>query len=205
MFGELSFWQMLMKGGATVVFLMGISVVSWWIVIDRLITFARINVKAVSFMDRIKRLVEAEDDDAIITTCQSTPGPVSAVVLVGIKNKKNDREKIESAMQRTINNESARMQSLLGILGTIGNITPFIGLFGTVIGIIKAFHDLSLSAGGGPTVVASGIAEALVATAMGIFVAVPAVIFYNFFVRKVDSIETEAVTAGSEMLDLLEE
>jgi biopolymer transport protein ExbB len=205
MFGELSFWQMLMKGGATVVFLMGISVVSWWIIIDRLITFARINVKAVSFMDRIKRLVEAEDDDAIITTCQSTPGPVSAVVLVGIKNKKNDREKIESAMQRTINNESARMQSLLGILGTIGNITPFIGLFGTVIGIIKAFHDLSLSAGGGPTVVASGIAEALVATAMGIFVAVPAVIFYNFFVRKVDSIETEAVTAGSEMLDLLEE
>lgn len=95
------------------------------------------------------------------------------------------------------------MQSTMGILGTIGNVTPFIGLFGTVIGIMRAFHDLSLSSGGGPAVVASGIAEALVATAMGLFVAVPAVIFYNYFVRKVDGIETDAVNAGLQMIDLL--
>ncbi len=205
MFGELSFWQMMMKGGATVILLLGISVLSWWIVIDRFIRFARIRVKAGDFMGKVKDLTESEDYEAIITLCQSTPGPVSAVVLDGVKNKKKDREKIESSMQRVINKESERMQSMLGILGTIGNVTPFIGLFGTVLGIIKAFHDLSLTSGGGPAVVASGIAEALVATAMGIFVAVPAVIFYNYFVRLVDSIETEAVTAGSQMLDLLEE
>ena len=195
----------MMKGGATVILLLGISVLSWWIVIDRFIRFARIRVKAGDFMGKVKDLTESEDYEAIITLCQSTPGPVSAVVLDGVKNKKKDREKIESSMQRVINKESERMQSMLGILGTIGNVTPFIGLFGTVLGIIKAFHDLSLTSGGGPAVVASGIAEALVATAMGIFVAVPAVIFYNYFVRLVDSIETEAVTAGSQMLDLLEE
>lgn len=205
MFGELSFWQMLMKGGATVIFLLGISVLSWWIVIDRAVRFSRIRGKAAEFMAKVKRLIESKDDDAIKTLCQSTPGPVSAVVFEGIKNKKKDREKIESGMQRVINKESERMQSMLGILGTIGNVAPFVGLFGTVLGIIKAFHDLSLSAGGGPSVVASGIAEALVATAMGIFVAVPAVIFYNYFVRLVDSIENDAITAGSEMLDLLED
>jgi biopolymer transport protein ExbB len=205
MFGELSFWQMLMKGGATVIFLLGISVLSWWIVIDRAVRFSRIRGKAAEFMAKVKRLIEAKDDDAVKTLCQSTPGPVSAVVFEGIKNKKKDREKIESGMQRVINKESERMQSMLGILGTIGNVAPFVGLFGTVLGIIKAFHDLSLSSGGGPSVVASGIAEALVATAMGIFVAVPAVIFYNYFVRLVDSIENDAITAGSEMLDLLED
>lgn len=205
MFGELSFWQMLMKGGLTVVFLLGVSVLSWWIIIDRAIRFKSIRVKASEFMKKVKSLIAAKNDAGVIALCEATPGPVSAVVLEGIKNKKKDRDKIESIMQRAINTEAEKMQSMLGILGTIGNVTPFVGLFGTVLGIIKAFHDLSLSSGGGPSVVASGIAEALVATAMGIFVAVPAVIFYNYFVRQVDSIENEAITAGSEMLDLLED
>ncbi|MEI7542314.1 MAG: MotA/TolQ/ExbB proton channel family protein [bacterium] len=205
MFGELSFWQMLMKGGLTVVFLLGVSVLSWWIIIDRAIRFKSIRVKASEFMTKVKGLLGSKNDEGIIALCKATPGPVSAVVLEGIKNKKKDRDKIESIMQRAINTEAEKMQSMLGILGTIGNVTPFVGLFGTVLGIIKAFHDLSLSSGGGPSVVASGIAEALVATAMGIFVAVPAVIFYNYFVRQVDSIENEAITAGSEMLDLLED
>src|ERR1035437_9661377 len=150
MFGELSFWQMMMKGGVTVIFLLGISVLSWWIVIDRAIRFARIRVKARDFMDKVKNLVKSGDFDDVITLCQSTPGPVSAVVLEGVRNKKKDREKIENGMQRVINGEAERMQSMLGILGTIGNVTPFIGLFGTVLGIIRAFHDLSLTSGGGP-------------------------------------------------------
>jgi len=89
-------------------------------------------------------------------------------------------------------------------LGSIGNVSPFIGLFGTVLGIIRAFHDLAMSSGGGPSVVANGIAEALVATAVGLFVAVPAVIAYNFFVRAIDNIEVEAINAASELIDILE-
>ncbi|MCE5299457.1 MAG: MotA/TolQ/ExbB proton channel family protein [Spirochaetia bacterium] len=205
MFGELSFWQMLMKGGITVVILIGISVLSWWIIIDKAIRFVRIRVKPREFMDKVVGLIEKKDFDSVITLCESTPGPVAAVVLEGIRNRKKDEAKLEAAMQRAMNIESERMQSGLGILGTIGNITPFIGLFGTVLGIIKAFHDLSLSSGGGPAVVASGIAEALVATATGIFVAIPAVIFYNLYVRTVDSIENEAVNAASELSDMLKD
>jgi len=69
----------------------------------------------------------------------------------------------------------------LSILGTIGSNAPFIGLLGTVLGIIKAFHDLSFNAAGGPSVVMAGIAEALVATAVGLLVAIPAVVFFNYF------------------------
>jgi biopolymer transport protein ExbB/TolQ len=203
MFEELSFWQMILKGGATVILLMGISVLSWWIILDRLIRLSKIKIKTEEFMEKVRNLYEARKEDSIITLCQSTPGLVPNVVLEALRNKKKDKEKMENAVQRLINTSSVDMQSTMGILGTIGNVTPFIGLFGTVIGIMRAFHDLSLSSGGGPAVVASGIAEALVATAMGLFVAVPAVIFYNYFVRTVDSIETDAVNAGSQMIDLL--
>jgi biopolymer transport protein ExbB len=76
------------------------------------------------------------------------------------------------------------LEKRLGILATFGNNAPFIGLFGTVLGIIKAFHSLSTSTEFGVRVVMAGISEALVATAMGLFVAIPAVIAYNYFVRK---------------------
>ncbi len=84
--------------------------------------------------------------------------------------------------------EKLRLERNLAILGTLGNNTPFIGLFGTVLGIIKASHDLTASqAGGGAaaTAVMSGVFEALVATAVGLLVAIPAVVGYNFFQRRV--------------------
>ena len=73
----------------------------------------------------------------------------------------------------------------LVVLGTLGNNAPFIGLFGTVIGIIKAFHDLSVNPQGGPSVVMAGISEALIATAVGLMVAIPAVIAFNGLQRMI--------------------
>lgn len=77
------------------------------------------------------------------------------------------------------------LEKRLGILATFGNNAPFIGLFGTVLGVIKAFHSLGTSTEFGVRVVMTGISEALVATAMGLFVAIPSVIAYNYFVRKI--------------------
>jgi biopolymer transport protein ExbB len=79
--------------------------------------------------------------------------------------------------------ERARAERFLVVLGTLGNNAPFIGLFGTVLGIIKAFHDLGRSQAGGASVVMQGISEALVATAVGLIVAIPAVVAYNAFLR----------------------
>jgi biopolymer transport protein ExbB len=77
--------------------------------------------------------------------------------------------------------ERLALEKHLGILGTLGNNAPFIGLFGTVLGIIKAFADLAKNQGGGAAVVMAGIAEALVATAVGLLVALPAVVAFNVF------------------------
>ncbi len=85
----------------------------------------------------------------------------------------------------------------LAILATIGNIAPFIGLFGTVLGIIKAFHDLSLQGGGAAQMVTSGISEALVATAVGLLVAIPASVAFNLFQRRVRSALMQAESLKS--------
>ncbi|HDQ26768.1 MAG TPA: hypothetical protein ENN43_08510 [bacterium] len=205
MFGDLSFWQMIVKGGITVFLLLLVSIWSWWIIAEKTMRFLSMKLDTRDFMDKLRKNVMKKDFDAAITLCQTTPGPVAAVIYAGIKNRELDRPRLEGAMQRELNYEAERMQKFLDILGTIGNVTPFVGLFGTVLGIIRAFHDLSLSSGGGPSVVADGIAEALIATAAGLFVAVPAVVAYNIFVKKIDSIETQCINAASEFADMIEE
>ena len=92
--------------------------------------------------------------------------------------------------------ERLRFERYLMILGTMGNNAPFFGLFGTVLGIIKAFHELGQAGNNaaGATAVMSGISEALVATAMGLLVAIPAVIAYNYFIKKVKEFAANAET-----------
>ena len=95
------------------------------------------------------------------------------------------------------------MEDRLVILGTLGNNAPFIGLFGTVLGIIKAFHDLSMSQNPNPSVVMSGVSEALVATAVGLLVAIPAVMAYNYYQRKVKEYVTQMEAAAKMLLVFL--
>jgi biopolymer transport protein ExbB len=101
---------------------------------------------------------------------------------------KNDLQNLSGAKIRIL------LEKMLGILATFGNNAPFIGLFGTVLGIINAFHTLSKGDEFGINAVMGGISEALVATAAGLFVAIPSVIAYNYFIRKIKMLllETEA-------------
>jgi len=103
------------------------------------------------------------------------------------------------AMQRATAAEIERLEHRLTALATLGNISPFVGLFGTVIGIMRAFEAISRTGSGGLASVSAGIAEALVATAAGLFVAIPAVVGYNHFVARVKTQATEMDGAASEL------
>ena len=104
------------------------------------------------------------------------------------------------AMQRATAAEIERLEQHLTALATLGNISPFVGLFGTVIGIMRAFEAISRTGSGGLGTVSAGIAEALVATAAGLFVAIPAVTAYNHFVSRVKNYATEMDATCSEFL-----
>ena len=96
---------------------------------------------------------------------------------------------------------TADMKKGLSGLATIGTTAPFIGLFGTVIGIINAFRGMALTGSGGIGAVSAGIAEALVATALGLGVAIPAVFMFNFFLNKVERFQVEMSNSASELID----
>ncbi|MGC9044258.1 MAG: MotA/TolQ/ExbB proton channel family protein [Myxococcota bacterium] len=120
------------------------------------------------------------------------------VIRNGIEPQKRE-ESISIAIMR----ERLYLEKRLMFLGTLGNNAPFIGLFGTVLGIIKAFHDLSNNQQGGAAVVMAGISEALVATAVGLFVAIPAVVAYNYFMRWIKRIVTDSETSVREAFLIL--
>jgi biopolymer transport protein ExbB len=110
----------------------------------------------------------------------------AAVALAGLNAIDKGADAVSEAMLATKAKERLKLERNLAVLGTLGNNTPFIGLFGTVLGIIKASRDLTASAGGGQAqqAVMAGVFEALIATAVGLMVAIPAVIFYNYFQRR---------------------
>ncbi|MDH4229786.1 MAG: MotA/TolQ/ExbB proton channel family protein [Nitrospirota bacterium] len=112
---------------------------------------------------------------------------------------------LERRLRGSIREEVASQEQYLGILATTANVAPFIGLLGTVWGIIDAFRDIAAQGSASIAAVAPGVAEALVATAAGLFAAIPAVVFYNFFINGIRSRAAQMEAFSVEMLDLLHE
>jgi len=110
----------------------------------------------------------------------------------------------EEALQSALIEERLKLEKNLIILGTLGNNAPFLGLFGTVLGIIKAFYDLAVSGTAGASVVMAGISSALVATALGILVAIPAVVAYNFFLTRIKEAQSEVESLAHLVLSAIQ-
>ena len=112
-------------------------------------------------------------------------------------------ELVTSAVRDSMSETLIKLKSGLGFLATIGSTAPFIGLFGTVVGIINAFQSIAATGSGGMSVVSGGIAEALVSTALGIFVAIPAVVAFNSFTGKIETFHVEMNRASSQLVNCL--
>ncbi len=136
--------------------------------------------------------IEKGDMDAAAKTAQGAPGAAANILLAGLKHMNAGLASLEELVTVARLQEKKRLENRLLILGTLGNNAPFIGLFGTVLGIIKAFHDLANQVGAGPEVVMQGLSEALIATAVGLLVAIPAVVSFNFFQKRVNDLLVEA-------------
>lgn len=162
-----------------------LSVISLSIMIERAFFFARMRINFSAFTDKlVKAMIDDKPDDAI-ALCKQHLSLETQVALRGFENRQRGVKAMKESMEGFLVGERQVLDRGLVILGTLGNNAPFIGLFGTVIGIIMAFKDLSSNPAGGAAVVMSGISEALVATAVGLMVAIPAVIAFNAFNRLV--------------------
>ena len=138
--------------------------------------------------------LEAEDLEAAREALKASPGSASRALTETLDNLARGPEAAAEHLAAALSDERRRLERRMMLLGTLGNNAPFIGLFGTVLGVIKAFHDLS-AAGAGPEVVMSGLSEALIATAIGLLVALPCVFSFNALQKRVRDLvgETEAL------------
>jgi biopolymer transport protein TolQ len=131
-------------------------------------------------------------------------GATSGHDLRSLSSQVSGIDNIQRALRRSIDMEITRMTQLVPFLATTGSTTPFIGLFGTVWGIMNSFHGIGLKGSASLAVVAPGISEALVATAAGLAAAIPAVIAFNYFMQKIRVIETELRSFAADFLNIIE-
>ena len=173
-------------GNAWVLWLLiGLSILSVSIMFERFFYFRKAQIHFPEFSEKLSKLLMSGDATEIVKLCAQSQALESQVVLRGLEHQARGPRAMEESMLAYVISERQNLDRGIVILGTLGNNAPFIGLFGTVLGIIIAFQDLARNPAGGPSVVMAGISEALIATAVGLMVAIPAVIAYNFFQRVV--------------------
>ncbi len=197
------------KGVVILMFIM--SVYSLWVMIERFVTYTQAKNQSLKLLGALSNVLTRGDyQQAIDITKKYKQSHLAKVISAGLleyeavrRDKRNTDPEIpieaaRQGMDRTAMITIAELKENLGVLATIGATAPFVGLFGTVLGIIHAFGKMATS-GGGIASVSAGIAEALITTAGGLGVAIPAVWAYNYFQNRVDRFTVEMSNSGSEM------
>ncbi|MBC7189106.1 MotA/TolQ/ExbB proton channel family protein [Candidatus Aerophobetes bacterium] len=198
--------QFLIKGGPLMVPLVFCSVLALAIIIEKFITLGLIEKKSRHFADKIRSIINGEDEDKVekvIALCEVTSSPLSRILRAGVEKKDREREEIKEALEDAGSLEIPFLEKHLKILGTIVTVAPLIGLLGTVMGMIRAFNVIALQGVGEPGALAGGIAEALITTAVGLTIAIPSLVFYNYFLHRTDKIVREFEKISSEFIDFL--
>lgn len=212
-FDVLTMWdQMGFLARAVVIILFIMSAWSIGVMIDRLIAFNAAKTQSRQFAPAVAgALREGKLDEAIKIADRYKKSHLAKVVVAGLQEFKAHQlsneisgETIEAskrALERAEAIVGAELKRGVSSLATIGSTGPFVGLFGTVVGIVNAFKGIASEKAAGLGAVAGGISEALVTTALGLFVAIPAVMMFNYFTNKVESFGIEMNNSSSELLD----
>lgn len=162
------------------------SVISIGMIIERFFTLTSIGRKNSAFRNRAQELLQSNSLTELEDLAKNKNSLPERALNYGLRHAKaQGAEGLAEVFNSFLMIEKPRLEKNLNFLATVGSNAPFVGLLGTVLGIMKAFNDLAANAGGGNEVVMAGIAHALVATAVGLFVAIPAVIGYNYFQKLV--------------------
>lgn len=196
--------DILIKGGVILWIIILLSFAGVAIIVERLLYFKKTRVDEEKLFNRIKATVEKKHYDEALFICESTVSPFTRLMKTGIEHRNYPKHIQKEVLQEAANQEIPHLERYLSFLGSIAHISPLLGLLGTVTGNIKAFGVLgSFGSISDPSVLARGISEALITTAAGIIVSIPAVIFYNFLVDKVGKILIKMESQVNDMIILL--
>lgn len=213
-FTLMGIWSTMTWAGRSVVIILALmSVWSLTIAFERLWRFANAKRQSVMLAREVTPLLEhhhLEDAMRKVGESRFAQSHLARVLAAGLGELRRDRDlpadfDTVGAARRAIDRETlivlAQMRRGLGTLATISTTAPFIGLFGTVVGIINAFQGMAATGSGGLMAVSAGIAEALATTAFGLLVAIPAVWLFNYFVGRIESFQVDMSSATSQLVD----
>ena len=159
------------------------SILALTIIVDRFIYFTRVKSQDDSLAPKIVSLIKDSEIKAAIALCETNKSPLSNILIAGLKNTNMPKE----FMQSQSNKELPKLERFISALSTISTVAPLLGLLGTILGMIQSFAVISVVGSGKPTALAGGIANALLTTAAGLIIAIPSVVFYNYFVNTINS------------------
>lgn len=192
------------QGGMWMYPLLFFSIIALACIIERLIVFAKAKINVNEFLTKIRKsLLVNRDVKEAIKVCEQYRGPVASVVKAGLLRygTGHNQEDIEKTIENAALYELDRLEKRLGVLATTANVAPMLGFLGTVTGMIKSFGTLAEQGLTNPAAVAIGISEALITTATGLIIAIPAQLAYNFFTTKVTRFVRDIETASNMLME----
>jgi biopolymer transport protein ExbB len=185
-------WIGAMRSSPVMIVILGCSVITLGFALERILYFWKRRGDVGAFYRQASEKVRAGNLKEAEWVCAATPHPVGIVSAQVLRHAHQSPEAMEEKLQIALSEQRLQLERNLGVLGTMGNTAPLIGLLGTVWGIMRAFHDMASTGSAGPSVVAAGVAEALFTTAAGLVVAVPSVMLFNHFSRRTAVMLTQA-------------
>ena len=211
-FSLVEMWQSMGLLAKLVVVVLGLmSVWSFGVIAERAFTMRRARAQSIAYVTRLREALSSAELAAATDGAGHPHSPVARVVAAGVRDylrarqANRNRDEAVDGLDRTLarmrEREVSDLRKGLGGLATVGSTAPFVGLFGTVVGIINAFRAMAQSGSGGLGSVSAGIAEALVTTAFGLLVAIPAVWMFNYLSNRVEGFSVDLDDVSAEIVD----
>lgn len=196
--------ELFLKGGLVMWPILLCSLITVAVIIEKYILLSRSNVDPKQLMTKIRSALTRNDIASAVEACSKVKAPVSNILKHGIVNYKYGHQAVKEAIELAGKEEIFHLEKRLSVLANMAGTAPMLGFLGTVTGMIAVFHTIEqLSGNVNPSVLAAGIWEAMLTTAFGLIVGIPALYFYNYFVAKVNRFVFEIENSAEEFLSLM--
>lgn len=196
--------DLIVKGGVFMYPIIFCSIVALAVFLERLWVLRRKHIIPDEFIHHVEELVKKRKIPEAVFLCQGDISSIAKIFLAGLKNTAKGRWFVKEAIEERGGREATILERNVGILSTIANLTPLLGLLGTVSGMIKTFKAISVQGIGNPAPLAGGIAEALITTATGLCIAIPTLVCYRFLKDKASALIFEMEESSIRVVELME-
>jgi biopolymer transport protein ExbB len=196
--------ELIVKGGVFMYPIIFCSIVALAVFIERIFLLRRKKIIPDDFIRQVEDLIKKEKFSEAVFLCQSNISSISKIFLAGLKNARKGMWLVKEAIEERGSREALILEKHVSILATIANLTPLLGLLGTVSGMIKTFKVISVQGIGNPAPLAGGIAEALITTAAGLSIAIPTLVGHRFLKDKANTLVFEMEEDSIRLVDLME-